>query len=64
MKLDLATSTCTLSCNVLLHNCTRHTRTLPILRDLEVNRETSLRDQGSFNESVTWTKECALGERA
>jgi hypothetical protein len=49
-KLDLATSTCTVSCNVLLHDCTRHTRTLPLLRDLEVDRETNLRGLGSFNE--------------
>jgi hypothetical protein len=30
-KLELVTSTCTMSCNVLLQDCTRHTRTLPPL---------------------------------
>jgi hypothetical protein len=33
-ELELVTSTFTMSCNVLLHDCTRHTRTLPLLTDL------------------------------
>jgi hypothetical protein len=33
-ELELVTSTCTMSCNVLLQDCTRHTRTLPLLTDL------------------------------
>jgi hypothetical protein len=32
--LYLVTSTCTMSCNVVLQNRTRHTRTLPLLTDL------------------------------
>jgi hypothetical protein len=35
-ELKLVTSTCTMSCNVLLQDFTRHTRTLPLLTDLEV----------------------------
>jgi hypothetical protein len=42
-ELELVLSTCTLSCNVLLHDCTRHTRTLPLLTYLEVAaRQTSV----------------------
>jgi hypothetical protein len=44
-----------MSCNVLLHECTRHTRTLPLLTNLEASRETDLRDLGSFTEAVTGT---------
>jgi hypothetical protein len=33
-ELAFVTSTCTMSCNVLLHDCTRHTRILPLLTDL------------------------------
>jgi hypothetical protein len=33
-ELELVTSTCTMSCNVLLHDFTRHTRALPLLTDL------------------------------
>jgi hypothetical protein len=33
-ELDLVTSTSTMSCNVLLQDCTHHTRTLPLLTDL------------------------------
>jgi hypothetical protein len=33
-ELELVTSTSTMSCNVLLHDCTRHTRTLTLLADL------------------------------
>jgi hypothetical protein len=29
--IELVTSTCTMSCNELLHDNTRHTRTLPLL---------------------------------
>jgi hypothetical protein len=39
--------------NVLLHDCTRHTRTLPLLIDLEASREADLRGLGSFIEAVT-----------
>jgi hypothetical protein len=53
-----------MSGNVLLQDYTRHTRTLPLLSYLEASRETKLRDLGSFNEVVTRTRECALGERA
>ena len=34
-ELAFVTSTCTMSCNALLQDCTRHTRTLPLLTDLE-----------------------------
>jgi hypothetical protein len=61
---DLATSTCTMLCSVLLQDCTRHTRTLPLLTDLEDNREADLRGLGSFADAVTRTRECAVGERA
>jgi hypothetical protein len=50
--------------NVVLHDCTRHTRTLPLLTDLEGNYEVDLRGLGSFIEAVTWTQKRALGERA
>jgi hypothetical protein len=33
-ELELVTSTCTMSCNVLFQDCTRHTPTLPLLTDL------------------------------
>jgi hypothetical protein len=33
-ELELVTSNCTMSWNVLLLDCTRHTRTLPLLTDL------------------------------
>jgi hypothetical protein len=33
-ELELVMSTCTICCNVLLHDCTRHTRILPLLTDL------------------------------
>jgi hypothetical protein len=63
-ELKLVTRTCTMSCNVLLQDCARHTRTLPFLTDLEDNREADLRGLGSFTEALTRTHECALGERA
>jgi hypothetical protein len=63
-ELDFITSICTLSCNILLHDCTRHTRTLPLLIDLEASREVVLRGLGSFIETDIGTEECALGERA
>jgi hypothetical protein len=63
-ELESVTSTNTMSCNVLLQDCTRHTRTLPLLTDLEAAvRQTSV-VLGSFTEAVTGTQECALGERA
>jgi hypothetical protein len=34
-ELELVTSTRTMSCNVLLHVSTRHTRALPLLTDFE-----------------------------
>jgi hypothetical protein len=34
-KLEIVTSTYTMSFNVLLQDCTRHTRTLPLLTNLE-----------------------------
>jgi hypothetical protein len=34
-ELELVTSTCTTFCNVLFQECTRHTRTLPLLTDFE-----------------------------
>jgi hypothetical protein len=43
---------------------TRHTRTLPLLTYLEDNREADLYGIGSFIETITGTRECALGERA
>jgi hypothetical protein len=33
-ELEYVTSTCTMSCNVLFHDCTRHARTLPLLTDM------------------------------
>jgi hypothetical protein len=63
-ELELVTSTRTMSCNALLHECTRHTRTLPLLTDLRSRREAHLRGLSSFTDALTWTQECALGERA
>jgi hypothetical protein len=54
-ELELVKSTCTMSCKVLLHDCTRHTHTLPLLNDLEDNREADLRGLGSFIEALTRT---------
>jgi hypothetical protein len=51
-ELDLVTGTYTMSCNVMLQDCTRHTRTLPILTDLEAGREADLRGLGCFSEAV------------
>jgi hypothetical protein len=56
VRIKLVTSTCTLSGNVLLQDCTRHTRTLPLLTDLEASREADLRGMGSFNEVVLGTQ--------
>jgi hypothetical protein len=53
-----------MSCNVLLHDCTRHTHTLPLLTDFEDNREPDLRGLDSFTKAITGTQECAVGERA
>jgi hypothetical protein len=53
-----------MSCNVLLHDYFRHTRTLPLLTDLEESREADLRGLSSFLEAFTRTREWALGERA
>jgi hypothetical protein len=62
---ELEFSNCTMSsCNVLLHGCTRHTRTLPLLTDLWGRRKADLRGLSSFIEAVTGTRECALCERA
>jgi hypothetical protein len=36
----------------------------PIYTDLEDSREVDLRGLSSFNEAITGTQECALGERA
>jgi hypothetical protein len=63
-ELELVTSTCTMSGNVLLQNCTRHTRTLPLLTDLRGRREADLRGQSAITKGATGTEECALGERA
>jgi hypothetical protein len=63
-ELDLVTSTCTMSCTTVLHDYTRHTRTLPLLTNLEVSREADLRGLGSFTATFIGTHECALGERA
>jgi hypothetical protein len=56
-------STYTMSGNVMLKECTRHTRTFPLLIDLEANREADLRDLGCFTKAVIGTNECALDER-
>jgi hypothetical protein len=53
-----------MSCNVVLQDRTRHTRTLPLLRGLEASRDADLRGPGSFFEVLIGTKECAPGERA
>jgi hypothetical protein len=63
-ELAFVTSTYTMSCNVLLHDCTRHTRTLPLLTDLEAAARLTSVVLSSFTEAVTGTQECALGERA
>jgi hypothetical protein len=63
-ELDLVTSTYTMSCNVLLHDYTRHTRTLPLLTNFEVSCKANLRGLLSFIEAITGTRECAHGERA
>jgi hypothetical protein len=39
----------------LLHDYTRHTRTLPVLTDLEASRETHLRNICSIIEAITET---------
>jgi hypothetical protein len=44
-----------MSCNVLLYYCTRHNRTLPLLMDLQDNREADLRGLGPFTKAITWT---------
>jgi hypothetical protein len=46
-----------------LYDCTRHTRTLPLLTNLEDIREADLRGLGFFTKAVAVTQECALGER-
>jgi hypothetical protein len=63
-EFELVTSTCTVSGNVLLQDCTRHARTLHLSTDLEDSREADLRGLGSFTEAITKTRECARGERA
>jgi hypothetical protein len=60
-ELELVTRTCTMSCNVLLQDYTRHTRTLPLLTCLSCRREADLRGLSSFTEAVTGTQECVLG---
>jgi hypothetical protein len=52
-----------MSGNVLLQDCTRHTRTLPLLTYLEASREADLRGLGSLAKAITETHECALSER-
>jgi hypothetical protein len=38
-ELELVTSTCTMSCNVLLHDCTRHNKlVVPEVRRVVTNR--------------------------
>jgi hypothetical protein len=53
-----------MSCDVLLHDCTRHTCNLPLLTDLEANCEADLHGLSSFAKAITKTQECALDERA
>jgi hypothetical protein len=55
-----------MSCNDLLQKCTRHSRTLPTLTDIEaaVSREACVRGLSSFSEGVIVTQKCAMGERA
>jgi hypothetical protein len=52
-----------MSCNVSLQDCTRHTRTLSLLTDLEAYREGDFYGLGPFTEAYIGTHECALGER-
>jgi hypothetical protein len=63
-ELELVTSTCKISCNVLFQDCTRHTRALPLLTDFEDSREADLRGLSSFTEAITRTLECAMGEHS
>jgi hypothetical protein len=63
-ELEFVTSTCKTLCNVMLQDCTRHTRTLPLLTYLEDDRHADLRGLGSFTKAFNGTRECALGERA
>jgi hypothetical protein len=63
-ELDLVTSTCIISCNVLLQYCTRHTRTLSLLMDLKDSREANLRGLGSYIEAINGSRECAMDERS
>jgi hypothetical protein len=60
---ELVTSTCTMCRNVRLHDYTRHTRTLPLLNDLEDIREADLCRLSYFTEAINGTRECALDER-
>jgi hypothetical protein len=42
-ELELVTSACAMSCNVLLQDYTRHTRTLPLFTNVEAAvRQTSV----------------------
>jgi hypothetical protein len=63
-ELELVASICTMFSDVLLQENTRHTRTLPLLGDLEASCETDLRDLGPLTKAITLTQGCALGERA
>jgi hypothetical protein len=63
-KSDLVTITCTMVCNVMLQDCTRHARTLSLSRVLHDSHEVDLRGLGNFTEVVHGTQECVLGERA
>jgi hypothetical protein len=47
-ELELVTSTCTMYCNVVLQDCTRHTRTLPLLTVQLGRRDADLRGLSSF----------------
>jgi hypothetical protein len=55
-ELELVTSTCTMPCNMLLQDCTRHNRTLPLLKDFEDNREAGLCGLSSLIDAVTRTQ--------
>jgi hypothetical protein len=52
-EMDFVTSSCTMSCNVLLHDYTSQTRTLPLFTNIKASREADLRGLSSFTQAFT-----------